>query len=205
MLGMWEWGFLGSCEPLCDSLPLSRESADKVVLHTGKYEELIVCSHEIAASTAQLVAASKVKADKTSKNLSRLQECSRSVNEMAANVVASTKSGQEQIEDRDTMDFSGMSLIKLKKEEMETQVKVLELEKTLENERMRLGELRKRHYALAGVIDQPVEEELSRPVASPRRGILKKPPLAQKPTLVPKQDCQLEKEDGIYQAQLMNS
>lgn len=30
------------------------------MLHTGKYEELIVCSHEIAASTAQLVAASKV-------------------------------------------------------------------------------------------------------------------------------------------------
>lgn len=40
-------------------LPL-REAADKVVLHMGKYEELIVCSHEIAASTAQLVAASKV-------------------------------------------------------------------------------------------------------------------------------------------------
>uniref|UniRef100_A0A7N4NYY9 Huntingtin-interacting protein 1-related protein n=1 Tax=Sarcophilus harrisii TaxID=9305 RepID=A0A7N4NYY9_SARHA len=168
-------------------------SADKVVLHTGKYEELIVCSHEIAASTAQLVAASKVKADKHSRNLSRLQECSRSVNEMAANVVASTKSGQEQIEDKDTMDFSGMSLIKLKKEEMETQVKVLELEKTLENERMRLGELRKRHYALAGGVDQSPEEEqqLGRPVASPRRGILKKPPLAQKPTLVPKQDCQV--------------
>lgn len=36
------------------------DSADKVVLQTGKYEELIVCSHEIAASTAQLVAASKV-------------------------------------------------------------------------------------------------------------------------------------------------
>lgn len=40
--------------------PSRRESADRVVLHTGKYEELIVCSHEIAASTAQLVAASKV-------------------------------------------------------------------------------------------------------------------------------------------------
>uniref|UniRef100_F1MUI0 Huntingtin-interacting protein 1-related protein n=1 Tax=Bos taurus TaxID=9913 RepID=F1MUI0_BOVIN len=98
------------------------ESADKVVLHTGKYEELIVCSHEIAASTAQLVAASKVKADKHSPHLSRLQECSRTVNEMAANVVASTKSGQEQVEDRDTMDFSGLSLIKLKKQEMETQL-----------------------------------------------------------------------------------
>uniref|UniRef100_A0A8C5RHA1 I/LWEQ domain-containing protein n=1 Tax=Laticauda laticaudata TaxID=8630 RepID=A0A8C5RHA1_LATLA len=76
------------------------ESADKVVLHTGKYEELIVCSHEIAASTAQLVAASKVKAEKHSKNLGKLQECSRTVNEKAANVVASTKSGQEQVEEK---------------------------------------------------------------------------------------------------------
>ena len=116
----------------------------------------------------------QVKAEKSSRNLGRLQECSRNVNEMAANVVASTKSGQEQIEEKgevfarkgeekkpqipfwpgrhpevpvwlrfgtcgssargvlsedpplfstDTMDFSGMSLIKLKKEEMETQVR----------------------------------------------------------------------------------
>lgn len=116
-----------------------RESADKVVLHTGKYEELIVCSHEIAASTAQLVAASKVrkpapkcrsvvserfrlgardqdeacfsvpmvfflcgqvKADRHSKKLSVLQHASRNVNEMAANVVASTRTGQENLEDK---------------------------------------------------------------------------------------------------------
>uniref|UniRef100_A0A8C5J6J1 Huntingtin-interacting protein 1-related protein n=1 Tax=Junco hyemalis TaxID=40217 RepID=A0A8C5J6J1_JUNHY len=157
------------------------EAADRVVLHTGKYEELIVCSHEIAASTAQLVAASKVKAEKTSRNLARLQECSRNVNEMAANVVASTKSGQEQIEEKDTMDFSGMSLIKLKKEEMETQVKVLELEKRLEGERVRLGELRKQHYGLAGGCED--EEGEARPAPAPRRGILKKPPIAQKPGL----------------------
>ncbi|NXD26757.1 HIP1R protein, partial [Spelaeornis formosus] len=157
------------------------ESADRVVLHTGKYEELIVCSHEIAASTAQLVAASKVKAEKSSRNLARLQECSRNVNEMAANVVASTKSGQEQIEEKDTMDFSGMSLIKLKKEEMETQVKVLELEKRLEGERVRLGELRKQHYGLAGGCEDTPQDGEARPAPAPRRGILKKPPIAQKP------------------------
>uniref|UniRef100_A0A669PCZ2 Huntingtin interacting protein 1 related n=1 Tax=Phasianus colchicus TaxID=9054 RepID=A0A669PCZ2_PHACC len=160
------------------------ESADRVVLQTGKYEELIVCSHEIAASTAQLVAASKVKAEKSSRNLGKLQECSRNVNEMAANVVASTRSGQEQIEDKDTMDFSGMSLIKLKKEEMETQVKVLELEKCLEGERVRLGELRKQHYALAGPYDVAEDGE-ARPAPAPRRGILKKPALAQKPGHIP--------------------
>lgn len=178
------------------------ESADKVVLHMGKYEELIVCSHEIAASTAQLVAASKVKADKHSPHLSRLQECSRTVNEMAANVVASTKSGQEQVEDRDTMDFSGLSLIKLKKQEMETQVRALELEKTLEVERVRLGELRRQHYLLAGAVGAPGEEEPSQPSAAPRSGT-KKPPLAQKPTVAPRQDHQLEK-DGSYAAQVVN-
>ncbi|XP_030795695.1 huntingtin-interacting protein 1-related protein isoform X1 [Rhinopithecus roxellana] len=180
------------------------EAADKVVLHMGKYEELIVCSHEIAASTAQLVAASKVKADKHSPHLSRLQECSRTVNERAANVVASTKSGQEQIEDRDTMDFSGLSLIKLKKQEMETQVRVLELEKTLEAERMRLGELRKQHYVLAGTPGSPGEEAASQPSAAPRSVITKKPPLAQKPSVAPRQDHQLDKKDGIYPAQLVN-
>ncbi|XP_030073693.1 huntingtin-interacting protein 1-related protein [Microcaecilia unicolor] len=178
------------------------ESADRVVLHTGKYEELIVGSHEIAASTAQLVAASKVKADKNSRNLSKLQQCSRSVNEMAANVVASTKSGQEQVEERDTMDFSGMSLIKLKKEEMETQVKVLELENKLENERMRLGELRKKHYALAGVYEDL--EEVVKPASLPRAGILKKPQLAQKPIIPPKQNSKLDKGDGVYQAHLVD-
>ncbi|XP_072271894.1 huntingtin-interacting protein 1-related protein [Pyxicephalus adspersus] len=176
------------------------ESADKVVLHKGKYEELIVGSHEIAASTAQLVAASKVKADKNSKNLSKLQQCSRQVNEMAANVVASTKSGQEQIEEKDTMDFSGMSLIKLKKEEMETQVKVLELENMLQNERMRLGELRKKHYALAGVYDET--DEAVKPAQKP--GILKKPQLPQKPNIPPKSDYKIDKDDGVYQANLIN-
>ncbi|XP_034493837.1 huntingtin-interacting protein 1-related protein [Ailuropoda melanoleuca] len=180
------------------------ESADRVVLHTGKYEELIVCSHEIAASTAQLVAASKVKADKHSPHLSRLQECSRTVNEMAASVVASTKSGQEQIEERDTMDFSGLSLIKLKKQEMETQVRVLELEKTLEAERMRLGELRKQHYVLAGAVGTPSEEDPGQPSAAARGGASKKPPLAQKPSVAPRQDHQLDKKDGVYPAQLLN-
>uniref|UniRef100_A0A8C7BRA3 Huntingtin interacting protein 1 related n=1 Tax=Neovison vison TaxID=452646 RepID=A0A8C7BRA3_NEOVI len=141
-------------------------SADRVVLHTGKYEELIVCSHEIAASTAQLVAASKVKADKHSPHLSRLQECSRAVNEMAANVVASSKSGQEQIEERGAI-LSGLAGL---------QVRVLELEKTLEAERVRLGELRKQHYVLAGAVGTPSDEDPGRPSAAPHLSMPRPPP-----------------------------
>lgn len=63
------------------------------------------------------------------------------------------------------------------------QVKVLELEKRLEGERVRLGELRKQHYVLAGGCEDTPEEGEARPAPAPRRGILKKPPIAQKPGL----------------------
>lgn len=63
------------------------------------------------------------------------------------------------------------------------QVKVLELEKRLESERVRLGELRKQHYGLAGGCEEAPEDGEARPAPAPRRGILKKPPIAQKPGL----------------------
>lgn len=54
---------LSSLSQLEAKLPVAsagRDSADRVVSENGQYEELIASSHEIAASTAQLVAASKV-------------------------------------------------------------------------------------------------------------------------------------------------
>lgn len=44
-----------------NSLIYFSESADHLLSGTGKFEEIIACSQEIAASTAQLVAASNVK------------------------------------------------------------------------------------------------------------------------------------------------
>ncbi|XP_077416373.1 huntingtin interacting protein 1 related b [Vanacampus margaritifer] len=190
----WTEGLISAAKAVGWGATEMVESADKVVLHTGKYEELIVCSHEIAASTAQLVAASKVKADRHSKRLTVLQQASRLVNEMAAKVVGSTRTGQDNLDDKDPMDFSGFSLIKFKKEEMESQVKLLELESELENERLRLGELRKQHYSLAGVpldqlqLDDGNSDEPSSLVSmSPRfnkPALLKKPTLAQKPNVL---------------------
>ncbi|XP_076614166.1 huntingtin-interacting protein 1-related protein [Chaetodon auriga] len=146
----WTEGLISAAKAVGWGATQLLDSADRVVGENGRYEELIACSHEIAASTAQLVAASKVKADRGNKKLHTLQQASRHVNDMAAVVVTSTKHGQQQISDQGVMDFSGMSLIKLKTEEMEAQVKVLQLENQLEQERVRLGELRKRHYELGG-------------------------------------------------------
>lgn len=41
------------------------DSADRVIAGKGKFEELMAASREVAASTAQLVVASKVKADRS--------------------------------------------------------------------------------------------------------------------------------------------
>uniref|UniRef100_A0A8C4E5C4 Huntingtin interacting protein 1 related n=1 Tax=Dicentrarchus labrax TaxID=13489 RepID=A0A8C4E5C4_DICLA len=182
----WTEGLISAAKAVGWGATEMVESADKVVLHTGKYEELIVCSHEIAASTAQLVAASKVKADRNSRKLPVLQQASRLVNEMAANVVASTRTGQENLEEKETMDFSGMSLIKLRKEEMESQVKVLELESHLENERLRLGELRKKHYVLGNGITTSLPNPVTMSPKPTKPALMKKPTMAQKPNIPPK-------------------
>lgn len=79
------------------------------------------------------------------------------------------------------------------------QVRVLELEKTLEAERVRLGELRKQHYVLAGVVGTPGEEEPGRPSAALHSGSSKKPPLAQKPSVVPRQDHQVRPPGARHQ------
>ncbi|XP_034024063.1 huntingtin-interacting protein 1 isoform X1 [Thalassophryne amazonica] len=155
----WTEGLISASKAVGWGATVLVDAADLVVQGKGKFEELMVCSHEIAASTAQLVAASKVKADKDSTNLHRLQQASRGVTQATAAVVASTKSGKSQIEETDTMDFSSMTLTQIKRQEMDAQVLVLELETRLQKERERLGELRKKHYELAGVAEGWGEEE----------------------------------------------
>ncbi|XP_058856571.1 huntingtin-interacting protein 1-like isoform X1 [Acipenser ruthenus] len=155
----WTEGLISASKAVGYGATVMVDAADLVVQGKGKFEELMVCSHEIAASTAQLVAASKVKADKGSANLVRLQQASRGVNQATASVVASTKNGKAQIEDTETMDFSSMTLTQIKRQEMDSQVRVLELENNLQKERQKLGELRKKHYELAGVAEGWEEEE----------------------------------------------
>ncbi|KAG8450686.1 hypothetical protein GDO86_003095 [Hymenochirus boettgeri] len=142
----WTEGLISASKAVGWGATVMVDAADLVVQGQGKFEELIVCSHEIAASTAQLVAASKVKAEKDSANLLRLQVASKVVNQNAAGVVASSKSVMSQIEEK-----GNLTLTQIKRQEMDSQVRVLELENQLQKEREKLGELRKKHYDLADV------------------------------------------------------
>jgi I/LWEQ domain len=50
----------------------------------------------------------------------------------------------------DALDVSGITLHAAKRLEMDSQVRVLELESSLQQERLRLAALRRHHYQLAG-------------------------------------------------------
>lgn len=146
----WAEGLLSAAKSVGLGATILVDAADKVIERKGKFEELIVASHDIAASTAQLVAASRVKASNKSPRLPPLMKASKNVGTATAGVVAAVKNGISQTEDSKTMpDYSKMTLTQAKRWEMDSQVKILELESLLGKERSRLGELRKAHYQIA--------------------------------------------------------
>lgn len=148
----WTEGLISAAKAVGWGAKVLVDSADKVVQGGGKFEEIVVASNEITASTVQLVAASRVKARQASTGLAALQGASKYVVESAAGVVASAKTGAEMIEDSKAVpDYTKLSLTQAKRFEMESQVRVLELESQLTKERQKLGELRKAHYQLAAV------------------------------------------------------
>ncbi|PIO72455.1 I/LWEQ domain protein [Teladorsagia circumcincta] len=155
----WTEGLLSAAKAVGVAARVLVESADGVVTRQGKFEKLIVAAQEIAASTAQLFVSSRVKADRDSQKyaynfvlffrLAALSVSSKSVNQCTAQVVAAVKSAQTTLNDQDNLDFSHLTLHEAKKEEMESQVRMLELEQQLVMERKKLAELRKRHYHMA--------------------------------------------------------
>lgn len=137
------------------------EAADGVLCGRVKFEELIVASQEIAASTAQMVLASRVKARKESEKLNRLSSSSKSVAEKTAFVVATARACASHMAERENeIDLTALSVHQSKRLEMEVQIKVLELETTLENQRKKLFEIRKHQYAKTNEKTDVAEGEL---------------------------------------------
>ncbi|CAG9532818.1 unnamed protein product [Cercopithifilaria johnstoni] len=149
----WTEGLLSAARAVGVAATVLVQRADDVVSCQGKLEYLIVASQEIAASTAQLFVSSRVKADRDSQRLKELSAASCSVNNCTANIVATVKNAQITLNEQRDLDFSHYTLHDTKKEEMESQVRILELEDKLVRERTHLAQLRKQHYQLAQIAE----------------------------------------------------
>ncbi|XP_063225058.1 huntingtin-interacting protein 1 isoform X2 [Bacillus rossius redtenbacheri] len=151
----WTEGLISAAKSVAVGAQLLLTAADGVVSGQGQFSRLVVASQEIAASTAQLVVASRVKAERHSPNLGALAQASRTVTQATGTVVATAQSCSELVQESDDLDVSGLSQHQAKRLEYESQVRVIELETSLQRERERLAALRRHHYRLAADDGEP--------------------------------------------------
>lgn len=143
----WTEGLISAAKAVAAATNLLVETADGVIQGTHSFEQLIVASNEIAAATAQLVAASRVKAISLSKTQDRLEDAAKDVNAAARALVKAVKVfAAKEIEERERESYNDMTPYEFKKKEMEKQVEILKLEKELGVARKMLGELRRLGY-----------------------------------------------------------
>ncbi|KAF2482052.1 SLA2 Src like adaptor 2 [Neohortaea acidophila] len=144
----WTEGLISAAKAVARSTNMLIETADGVLSGRNKHEQLIVASNDVAASTAQLVAASRVKASFMSKTQERLEECSKAVTNACRSLVRQVQAIIEsrQKDEDGEVDYSQLSGHDFKVRQMEQQVEILQLENALSSARHRLGEMRKISY-----------------------------------------------------------
>ncbi|AOA64579.1 GQ67_05357T0 [Komagataella phaffii] len=143
----WTEGLISASKSVAYSTNSLIQIADGVLSSTSSPEQLIVACNDVAASTAQLVAASRVKASFMSKTQDKLELASKSVTSACRSLVRQV---QEILSQKDKeeleIDYSKLSAHENKTVQMEQQVEILKLETALQNARRRLGEIRRFGY-----------------------------------------------------------
>jgi hypothetical protein len=140
----WTEGLISAAKAVAVATNLLVEAADWVISKTHSLEQLIVASNEVSAATAQLVAASRVKATFASRTQERLELAAKSVKEAANELVKQVKQlVSKQSQDHSIrIDFNNLSVHEFKRQEMEQQVKILKLDADLVQARRVLAEMR---------------------------------------------------------------
>ncbi|KAL6409908.1 Endocytosis protein-like protein [Ilyonectria robusta] len=143
----WTEGLISAAKAVASSTNTLIETADGVISNRNSPEQLIVASNDVAASTAQLVAASRVKAGFMSKSQGKLEQASKAVGAACRGLVRQVQTMiKERSLEEDQVDYSTLGAHEFKVREMEQQVEILQLENSLSAARHRLGEMRKISY-----------------------------------------------------------
>ncbi|KAJ5119642.1 hypothetical protein N7448_010311 [Penicillium atrosanguineum] len=144
----WTEGLISAAKAVAVSTNTLIETADGVISGRNSPEQLIVASNDVAASTAQLVAASRVKATFMSKTQDRLETASKAVGAACRALVRQVQAiiAEKNGAEGDSEDYGRLSSHEFKVREMEQQVEILQLENNLARARTRLGEMRKISY-----------------------------------------------------------
>lgn len=142
----WTEGLISAARAVAFATTMLIEAADGVITGSHSLEQLIVASNEVSASTAQLVAASRVKAEFMSATQERLERAAKAVTDACKALVRQVKTIIGQKDGADTTDYGQLAQHEFKVREMEQQVKVLEAEAALNRARGTLAQMRRAGY-----------------------------------------------------------
>ncbi|KAH8925886.1 ANTH-domain-containing protein, partial [Atractiella rhizophila] len=143
----WTEGLISAAKAVAWATTNLIQTADGVIDGSKSLEQLIVASNEVAASTAQLVQASRVKSDLMSKTQEKLELAAKAVQDACKALVKQVKAiTSKQMLGRDDADYNSMGAHEFKMREMEVQVSIVTLEKELGDARRKLGEMRRAAY-----------------------------------------------------------
>lgn len=120
----WTEGLISAAKAVATSTNTLIETADGVISGRNSPEQLIVASNDVAASTAQLVAASRVKATFMSKTQDRLEGASKAVGAACRALVRQVQDiiKEKHSGDTEAEDYAKLSSHEFKVREMEQQV-----------------------------------------------------------------------------------
>jgi hypothetical protein len=121
----WTEGLISAAKAVATSTNTLIETADGVISGRNSPEQLIVASNDVAASTAQLVAASRVKASFMSKTQDRLETASKAVTAACRALVRQVQDiiAQKNRDDGGEVDYTKLSDHEFKVRQMEQQVR----------------------------------------------------------------------------------
>ena len=122
----WTEGLISAAKAVASSTNLLIETADGVISGRNSPEQLIVASNDVAASTAQLVAASRVKASFMSKTQEKLEDASKAVTSACRGLVKQVQAIIDSKNNGDeAIDYTKLSGHEFKVRQMEQQVSSL--------------------------------------------------------------------------------
>lgn len=120
----WTEGLISAAKAVASSTNTLIETADGVLSKRNSPEQLIVASNDVAASTAQLVAASRVKAGFMSKSQEKLEQASKAVGAACRSLVRQVQAMiKERSQEEDQVDYTQLGTHEFKVREMEQQVR----------------------------------------------------------------------------------
>ncbi|OAF66639.1 hypothetical protein A3Q56_05638 [Intoshia linei] len=144
----WKNGLISAVKAVAWSVGLFMNTAEKVIVGDETVERLIVTSHEIASSSAQLVVAGVSRANPDDQAKSDLAIASKNVKIIVSKIVNECREyiKKNEISKDEKIDICNLSKNEVKFFEMERKTAILTFERKIIEHNQFISKLRKTHY-----------------------------------------------------------